>query len=673
MEIASHTNNLKVKRLLIANRGEIVSRIVRTAKKLGIETVVIYAKEDEGLQYLSESDFTLELKGSSLEETYLNQDKIISLAIESGANAIHPGYGFLSENADFAQKCINNQLIWIGPNPSIMRRMADKTEARKLAQNINIPTVPAFSGTKENLIETLTKEDLPILLKAAAGGGGRGMRIVRKVEELDQQINLASREAKLAFGDGRLFIEKFLEKAKHIEVQILGDNHGNFIHLFERECTIQRRYQKIIEESPAASISESLRKKLTADAIELAKASGYNNAGTVEFLVGPNGEYYFIETNARIQVEHPLTEMVTGIDLVEQQIRIAEGKPLQYSQDDIRITGHAIECRICAENPNEGFVPSPGNLNYFKFNDSIGNRIDTALYQPVDVTTMYDSLIAKFIVHRTTREEAIEAAVEMLSQSAVFGIETNIPYLIEILNHQKYRDNDYYTSFISLNHQQIIANLTDKRSNGLKDIALGGFVSLEFQHDKKKNETRTGNPWKDSGYWRALSELKVKIDSTDYQYEILQSKTNEFVLKNGESHLKIKHLKTGIEDLLVNVNNKPASLIWKKTSSGVDLSVMGSTFRMINPIRETRAAKADKNTETDSELLIIKSPLPGKLSRISVTQGQYVTEGETLAIIESMKIENQILASQSGKIIDIFYQEGDQIRMKEDILTIKTK
>ena len=666
MEINKQLNHNTVRRILIANRGEIVSRILKTCRRLGIETVVIYSSDDAQRPYVSEADIAVPLPGTSLDETYLNQTRIIEIALETKADAIHPGYGFLSENAAFAQKCIDQGLVWIGPSPAIMRRMADKTQARSLAENIDIPVIPAYTSSKHDPLLTLTEQDFPILLKAAAGGGGRGMRVVRKAENLKEQVQQAADEARLAFGDDRLFIEKYIEQAKHIEVQILGDKHGNYIHLYERECTIQRRYQKIIEESPAPSISQKIRLKLTQAAIELAKASKYDNAGTVEFLVTPDEEYYFIETNARIQVEHPVTEMITGIDLIEYQIRIASGEKLDLNQEAIRIKGHALECRICAESPQNNFAPYPGVIQKYLLPEGPGIRIDTALFAGNEVSALYDSLIAKLIVHAPDRTGCLNQAVDQLKKSAFMGIETNIPYLMEILRHSDFTSGKFFTSFIAIHHQNLIKSLEKKRANGYTDLVLSAFAWL--QTTGKNPHEPTGNPWKDLGYWRALSELKVEIEDQLYAFELEKPNSQQIAIKTQTGRSSYLFDCQEQQHLIARKGKKVYEILWVKDHDIISMSVEGNLFRLTNPL--TRPNNQDSG-KYNSGMQVIKAPLPGKLARINLAVGDVVKEGQTLAIIESMKVENQILATTGGKIKSIEVHQGEQIKMKQVLLIIE--
>lgn len=662
----------KINRILIANRGEIVSRIIRTCKKMSIETVVVFSATDQKMPYLHEASASIRLEGLSLTDTYLNQDLIIKLAKEAKADAIHPGYGFLSENADFAQKCIDNQLVWIGPDANVMRQMADKTQSRKLAQSLNIPVIPAYAGNKTHLLNKLTNSDFPVILKAAAGGGGRGMRIVRSKKELSSQMDLAGAEALLSFGSNQLFVEKFLENTKHIEVQILGDNHGNIIHLFERECTIQRRFQKIIEESPSPSVSPETRKRITQSAVKLAKASGYNSAGTMEFLLNQDGEFFFIETNARIQVEHPVSEMVTGVDLVEEQIRIAQGLTLTKKQDDILLNGHALECRICAEDPSQNFIPSPGTIRYFQKPGSDNIRTDDALYGGAEISAIYDSLIAKLIIWEPTREKAINQSITALKDWAVIGIDTNLSYLSQVLNHPDFRSNNFFTSFIEKHHTSINNEVQKIRNNGQLETALAAYVLIETLSGHADSTQKTGNPWKDLGHWRQQGFSMIEIDSQVQYFEIKNYfKTGVQIIQN-DSILDAHLVKMTNNQLCFTINGAEKKAFWIRHDSGTDLSVEGSTFKISKPGEGLVNQSSSLLRQNGSASVKILAPLPGRISRVLIRSGQTVDSGQTLAIIESMKTENQILSSCEGIVESISVEEGSQVKMKELLITIES-
>ena len=417
-------NSRKINKVLIANRGEIAVRIIRTLRRLHIESVAVFADNDAEALHRRLADEAYPLGNGSLKDTYLNIQKIIDAALDAGVDAIHPGYGFLSENPDFAEACAANNLIFIGPDADTMRLMGNKIAARQVAIDNGIPVTFGLTGSLEDIMVKADTLPYPVLIKAAAGGGGKGMHIVRKKDDLKDELERASREAEKYFGDGTVFVEQYIENPRHIEVQILADHHGNIIHLYERECTIQRRYQKIIEESPSPTLTEEKRQQLLATAVKLCKGIGYKNAGTVEFIVDQDLNFYFLEVNTRIQVEHPVTEMRTGIDIVEEQIRIARGKEMGWTQDMIQAQGHAVEMRVYAEDPENGFLPTPGKVTAYHEPQVRGARVDSSIDGPCTISEAYDPMIAKLICHGKTRQAAIETAQHALKEFIIQGLTT---------------------------------------------------------------------------------------------------------------------------------------------------------------------------------------------------------------------------------------------------------
>ncbi len=441
-----------IRKVLIANRGEIAVRIIRACKELGIETVAIYSEADKDAMHTQLADEAICVGKPKSKDSYLNVSNIISAAVITKCNAIHPGFGFLSENSEFAAICEECNIKFIGPSSSTIGIMGDKSRAREIMKNADVPIIPGSRGIVENVEQAyLEAEEVgyPVMIKAALGGGGKGIRIVNHKNDLENAYFTAKTEAKANFGDDTIYIEKFIENPRHIEFQILGDEHGNIIHLGERDCTIQRRNQKILEEAPSTILSNELREKMGKAAINAARAVNYVNAGTIEFLVDKHGNFYFMEMNTRIQVEHPITEMITSIDIVKEQISIANGERLNFSQVDIKIKGHAIECRINAENPSKGFIPSPGKIEFLNLPGGNGIRVDTAMFTGYTIPPNYDSMIAKLIAYGRNRDEAINKMLRALEEFVIEGIDNNIEFQIDILNNKKFRLGDYDTSFIS--------------------------------------------------------------------------------------------------------------------------------------------------------------------------------------------------------------------------------
>ncbi|MGL5043117.1 MAG: acetyl-CoA carboxylase biotin carboxylase subunit [Culicoidibacterales bacterium] len=446
------------KKILIANRGEIAVRIIRACNEMNILTVAIYAQGDESSLHVQLADEIICVGPRDVQQSYLNKTAILSAAIATGAEAIHPGFGFLSENAEFAARCVECGINFIGPKAEMITQMGDKAMARQLAIKAKVPVIFGSLGmlkSVEDAKRTAKKIKYPILIKAVSGGGGKGMRVVEREEELEMAYKTAQFEAQTSFGDASLYMEKYILRPKHIEFQILADKHGNVVHLGERDCSIQRRNQKVVEESPSVFLSEKLRQQMGDAAIRLAKNVEYEGVGTIEYLVEESGLFYFIEMNTRIQVEHPVTEMVTGIDLVKEQIKVAMGQKLTYRQKDIQLTGHAIECRINAEDPFNNFRPSPGPVEVLFFPGGHGVRIDSALYQGCSVSPTYDSMVAKIIVHGKTREEAISKMRRCLEECIITPIKTNIDFQYEIINNEDYISGTFDTSFIPTHFKKL--------------------------------------------------------------------------------------------------------------------------------------------------------------------------------------------------------------------------
>lgn len=440
-------------KILIANRGEIAVRIIRACREMGISTVAVYSEADKNALHTQLADEAVCIGGNKSSSSYLNMNNIISAACLTGANAIHPGFGFLSENSKFADMCKECNIKFIGPDAKTIDLMGNKANARKLMIEAGVPVTPGSDDIVENIEkakELANKFGYPIMIKASAGGGGRGIRIVREENDLEDAYNSAKSEAKVAFGDDRIYMEKVIENARHIEVQILADEYGNAIHLGERDCSLQRRNQKVLEEAPSVALDNETRKAMGDAAIRAVKASNYKNAGTIEFLYGKDNKFYFMEMNTRIQVEHPVTEMITDIDIVKEQIRIAYGKKLKYTQDDVMFNGHSIECRINAEDPYNNFAPSPGKIDYL-FLPSGGNglRVDSAVYAGYTIPSFYDSMIAKVITKGRTREEAIQKMKRALNEFVIEGIKTNIDFHMELLENEDYLNGNFDTSFIA--------------------------------------------------------------------------------------------------------------------------------------------------------------------------------------------------------------------------------
>lgn len=495
-------------KILIANRGEIAIRVIKACQELGIETVAVYSETDKAALHVQSADEAILVGASPPLESYLNMDKMITIARQTKAEAIHPGYGFLAENSTFAERCEKEDIIFIGPNSKSMALVGDKLRSRQTMSAANIPIIPGMQqkvADFDQLQQEAKKIGFPVLLKASAGGGGKGMRVIFSSGELKDAMEAGMREAKSAFGDESVYLEKFIEEPRHIEFQIVADHHGNVVHLFERECSIQRRHQKIIEESPSVALDDALRSKMGETAQRVIKESGYTNAGTVEFLLDKNQNFYFLEVNARIQVEHPVTEFVTGIDLVKQQIRIAAGEPLPFQQKDVQQSGHAIECRIYAEDPENNFLPSLGTVHFIQEPTGPWVRTDSGLYSGIEVSMYYDPILSKLIVWGQDRNDAIQRMKNALENHVILGIKTQIPFLKSVIEHPEFVKGNTTTNFLKdyFPNWKMPEIDQDKISIILAATAIHEMTnsSNQIRAEKKVHVT----PWNTLGQWEILS------------------------------------------------------------------------------------------------------------------------------------------------------------------------
>ena len=491
------------KKVLIANRGEIAVRIIRTCREMGIQTVAVYSEADAAAAHVLEADETVFLGNSEPSKSYLNMEGVMAAAQSTGAEAIHPGYGFLAENPDFAQRCEESEITFIGPPSRVIQELGNKTLARRIMKSAGVPVIPGMMEATTDpttLCHEAEQIGYPVLVKAVAGGGGKGMRTVPNSDAMEEACLSAKSEAQKAFGDGSLYLEKLLEKPRHIEFQILADRHGNVVHLFERECSIQRRHQKIIEETPSPAMTPTLRSAMEKAAVSAAKASGYVNAGTIEFLMDHTGKFYFLEVNTRLQVEHPITEMTTGIDIVRQQLEIADGKALTFTQEDITQKGHAVECRIYAEDPEASFYPSPGLVLFHREPSGPGIRNDCGIYGGFEVPVEYDPILSKLIVASDTREGARRRMIRALENYVILGIRTTIPFLIDVLRSPEFVKGNTYTGFIDQHFQGWRQSIEES------DLARIAYVveeaSSSLKSSTKGKEKGWPSPWETLGDWR---------------------------------------------------------------------------------------------------------------------------------------------------------------------------
>jgi acetyl-CoA carboxylase biotin carboxylase subunit len=647
-------------KILIANRGEIAIRVMRAAKALGIRTVAVYAEVDKDSWHVSFADEAYCLGYEELSDTYLNVEKIIEIARETRSDAIHPGYGFLSESPALVKACEETGITFIGPDTRAIRLMGNKIESREFVQKIGVPTTQGIVGDAETLIREAGKIPLPILVKAAAGGGGKGMRIVNDLSEIESVIESTTREALTYFGDGTVFIEKYVEEPRHIEFQVMGDKFGNALHLFERECSIQRRYQKIIEESPSPTLTDEVRKNMGDAAVKITKEIGYSNAGTIEFLVDKDLNFYFLEMNTRIQVEHPITEMVTGIDLVQEQILVAAGNPLGFSQDDIVQSGHAIECRVYAEDPSNNFLPSPGNMILYREPENRRVRIDACTNKAAMIHSFYDPMISKVIVWEEDREHARLKMIDVLKDYIIHGIKTNIRFLIELLQQENYIQNTISTKYCDLHLDEIVAASVQKRGQIVIDAPLASYALYFLKYKDLSSESSV---WQNIGYWRDRLELKLKMDDRDYEVVVYPARSglSEVVIGDRSYIVELPHLSENRITVKANEGIFTADISHDNYGNAF-VSCNGHIF---NIHRDDLLIKEDVYTGIDSPngegQNSIFTPMPGKVIKVNVKNGGQVKKGEVMMIVEAMKMENSIAAPRDAKIEKVNVKKGQMV------------
>ena len=661
-------NTKKINKVLIANRGEIAVRIMKTLKRLHIESVAVFADNDADALHRRMADEAYPLGSGSLKDTYLNIQKIIDAALDAGADAIHPGYGFLSENPEFVEACQASNLIFIGPDAETMRLMGNKIAARQLAIEHGIPVTFGITGDIPQILAQAETLPYPVLIKAAAGGGGKGMHVVNRKEDLKDQLEQASREAANYFGDGTVFVEQYLQNPRHIEVQILADHHGNVIHLHERECTIQRRYQKIIEESPSPTLNDEKRQQLLATAVKLCKEIGYKNAGTVEFIVDKDQNFYFLEMNTRIQVEHPVTEMRTGIDIVEEQIRIARGKEMGWTQDMIQAQGHAIELRIYAENPENGFLPTPGKVTAYHEPQVRGTRVDSSIDGCCTISEAYDPMIAKLSCHGKDRQTAIETAQHALKEFIIQGLTTNKAYLWEIIKNDDFEENKVDTSFCASHQEELLKTLNESRNNlNLNDIVVS-FLLYDFS--KKQLESHAENVWEQIGFWRYHMLLTVNVEGKSIPVIISHAEAGKIKGTVGEKSFVAELISHDGHQLKLMLNGRTEVIYCSvNDEQRTIVNFHGLNFSCFRTDQLNDTLDYSRKNETNDKMTLI-SPMPGKVVKINVKEGDEVKEGTVMIVVEAMKMENNITATAKAKVKKILVTEGEMVDNKKQLVEL---
>jgi len=655
-----------IKKLLIANRGEIAVRIIRTARRMGIRTVAIYSEIDKNSLHHSFADEAYCIGKSELSETYLNILAIIHIAKSSRCDALHPGYGFLSENPTLVKACNEAGIIFVGPEAKVMQVMGNKVEARDFVSSIGVPVTKGLSGNTAVILSRVDEIGFPVLVKAAGGGGGKGMRIVSDKESLAAALEAASREATNYFADGTVYIEKYLEEPRHIEFQILGDNFGNVVHLFERECTIQRRYQKIIEEAPSTTLTPELRFRMGEAAVAIGKAINYSGAGTIEFLVDKELDFYFLEMNTRIQVEHPVTELTTGIDIVEEQLYIASGEALKLNQKDLHQSGHAIECRIYAEDPSNNFLPSPGNLSLYQKPAGDFIRVDDAMNKPYQVSSFFDPMIAKLITHGKTREEARFHMIDALQNYGIHGIKNNISYLNAIVQNKNFINNTISTRFCAVHTDTLLKTIEIGRGSIPELLPLAVAIVSKPISAGTNSQTQSGvdNIWNKIGYWRILMQPELEIDGKTIRCRINDFIQNQLSAEFEGENVEIRfHENELTQQIEIELNDEPYMAFVSHPEPGkVIVSYNTHVFEVIR--KDILPAQTDFNIvsasvgESGSN---ITSPMPGKVIKVVVKQGNTVAKGDLLLVVEAMKMENNILSPADAVVDRITVSAGDMV------------
>ncbi|MFC0283621.1 acetyl-CoA carboxylase biotin carboxylase subunit [Camelimonas abortus] len=665
-------------KILIANRGEIACRVIKTARRMGIKTVAVYSDADRDALHVEMADEAVYIGPPAAAQSYLVIEKIIEACKATGAEAVHPGYGFLSERAAFAEALAAEGIVFIGPNPKAIEAMGDKIESKKFANAAKVNTVPGYLGVIESAgqaAEIAAEIGFPVMIKASAGGGGKGMRIAYSVDEVKEGFERARSEAASSFGDDRVFIEKFIVNPRHIEIQVLGDKHGNVIYLGERECSIQRRNQKVIEEAPSPLLDEETRRKMGEQAVALAKAVGYDSAGTVEFVAGQDRSFYFLEMNTRLQVEHPVTEMITGVDLVEQMIRIAAGEKLTIAQDDVKLDGWAVESRIYAEDPTRNFLPSTGRLVTYRPPEEGETasgaivRNDTGVYEGGEISIYYDPMIAKLVTWAPTREAAIDAQAKALDAFAIDGIRHNIPFLSTLMQHPRWRSGALSTGFIAEEFPEGFANPQPEGETARLIAAVAAYC------DHLNNERR-----------RAITGQLDRVIEVEFERErvaVVGGQSFDIYVSPGEDDDEVViSFEDEEQPRIVESAWVPGEPVWRGAID--DVEVVAQVRPVLNGYqiahagalaearvytrREAELAKLmpeKKAADTSKQLLC---PMPGLVKAINVVEGQEVKAGEPLCMVEAMKMENVLRAERDGVVSKIHAKEGDSLAVDAVIL-----
>jgi 3-methylcrotonyl-CoA carboxylase alpha subunit len=657
-------------KILIANRGEIACRVIKTARRMGIKTVAVYSDADRGARHVALADEAVHIGPSPARESYLVADKIIDAAKRTGAEAIHPGYGFLSENAGFAEACGKAGLVFIGPPPAAIRAMGSKSEAKKIMEKAKVPLVPGYHGDDQSP-ELLAKEaariGFPVLIKASAGGGGKGMRVVESAEKFADALAGAKREAKASFADDHVLVEKYLTRPRHIEIQVFADSHGNCLYLFERDCSIQRRHQKVIEEAPAPNMDPARRKAMGEAAVAAAKAIGYQGAGTVEFIANQDGTFFFMEMNTRLQVEHPVTEAITGQDLVEWQLVVAAGGRMPLTQDQLRIDGHAVEVRLYAEDPARNFLPSTGTLVHLRLPEEGPHvRVDTGVREGDTVTPFYDPMIAKVIVHDRDRTSALRRMAALMGETEVVGVITNAALLKALCSHPAFVGGEVDTGFIERYRDDLFAKAAGAGDRAFAVATLARLVEWsEAAEAAARSSGDPFSPWNGQGAFRLLDEGHDEVRWRDGERDVVviarrrRDGSVGLELPGGEREAWVKRADDGRLAIRLGGDTFVATVVRRQTADGVDYSLFADgasrRLRLVDPLDVTQYEAAA------SDEAAVRAPLPGKIIDLRVKAGDTVSKGQPLLVLEAMKMEHTLTAPADGTIKSVRYAVGEQV------------
>ncbi|WP_223669119.1 acetyl-CoA carboxylase biotin carboxylase subunit [Kangiella shandongensis] len=662
-------------KILIANRGEIACRVIQTAQKLGIRTVAVYSEADKNARHVAMADEAIYLGPAPAKDSYLKTELIIKAAKETGSQAVHPGYGFLSENADFAKALAENDIEFIGPPEGAIIAMGSKSAAKEIMEEAGVPLVKGYHGENQEPEFLKSQADdigYPVIIKATAGGGGKGMRIVWKAEEFESNLASCKRESAASFGDDKVLVEKYITKPRHVEIQVFADKHGNAVHLFERDCSVQRRHQKVIEEAPAPGMAEDNRQKMGEVAIRAAQAIGYVGAGTVEFLYDEDGSFYFMEMNTRLQVEHPVTEKITGQDLVEWQLKVAAGQELPEKQEDLRINGHAFEVRIYAEDPRQDFLPATGSLLHLSTPEESNHiRIDTGVRQGDTVSVHYDPMIAKLIVWDHDRNAALARLRGALAQYQVVGLTTNVEFLSALASNQAFEDCDLDTNFIERYRDELI--LEDAPADEDALVAATVYQLVQREQAAKKSASQSADPyspWNQVSGWRLNTDNHHAFEYIDYVDSIPNDvvvtthfRGDEYLLELPERELKIHAAELNGSNLRLDAAGKRFNATVVDDGKSLHVFVNGN-YQVLEKVE--RGLAGDSEDAGGS----LTAPMPGTVIEVKVSEGDTVEAGQPLIILEAMKMEHTINAPTAGTVAEILYSAGDLVDDGAELLIL---